>query len=292
MKRWLAIANPHAGAFRFGDFRVRWMPQLERVFERVEYTRAPGHASELACAAADYDGIAVIGGDGTLFEVLAGTRDPAQLHAIVPAGRGNCLALDLGVGTVPEALRTVTDGEAFGLDLMDVELDFADGSRRGCRAASTLAAGYVARVVERATHLSALRRYAYATSALFTRPRRFEIRAGYDGAAQCELLTSVVVNNTRHLANFSAFPDASLDDGLLDVLELDAAWAAQMMHNASVLSRRYFYNPGRAVRARSIEFEFPIPGLIMIDGELAHGVSRCRVRALPAAARFLRRPAS
>lgn len=289
MRRWLAIANPHAGAFRFGDFGARWMPLVERAVERIAWTEAPGHATEIARAAADYDGIAVIGGDGTLFEVLAGTRSPAQLHAIVPAGRGNCLALDLGVGTVPAALGALADGEPLDMDLMDVELDFADGSRRGCRAASTLAAGYVAEVVERATHLLPLRRYAYAASAVFTRPHRFTMQARYDGAAASARITSVVVNNTRHLANFAAFPLADLGDGLLDVLELDAAWAPQMLHNVSILSRRYFYNPGRQRRAHAIELDFASPALMMVDGELAHAVTRCRVSAAPGAARFLRR---
>ena len=291
MRRWLAIANPHAGAFRFADFRQRWMPCISSAVERVEFTEAPGHATEIARAAGDYDGIVVVGGDGTLFEVLAATVDPTQLHAIIPAGRGNCMALDLGLGSVPQALRALDRGDSFGIDLMDLRVEFADGSCRSCRAASTLAAGYVARVVERASGMLALRRHAYAAAAVLTRPKRFGLETRYDGLSARALLTGVVVNNTRYLANFHAFPAASLDDGLLDVLEVDADWGPQMLHNASVLSRGHFHDSGRAVRAANIALDFAEPELLMVDGELLHGVRACAITSAPAAARFIRESA-
>ena len=288
MPRWLAIANPYAGAFRFGDFRARWMPRIEACVDRVVYTERPRQATEIARAAADYDGIAVIGGDGTLFETLAGTVHAEQLHAIIPAGRGNCLALDLGVGSVPAALAVIENGAPLVVDLMDVELGFADGSHRACQAASTLAVGYVAHVVERAALLLPLGRFAYAASAALTRPRRLTLRARYgEEPPQDERLASIIVNNTRHLANFRAFPRASLEDGLLDVLELDAGWAGQMLHNLSVLSGSYFYNPGRELRAAVLELRFGSPQLLMVDGEIIPNVTLCRVRCRPGAARFM-----
>jgi diacylglycerol kinase family enzyme len=288
--RWLAIANPHAGAFRFGAFAARWMPRIEAAVEHVAYTQGPGHATELARAAGDYDGIVVIGGDGTLFETLAGSTRPGQLHAVIPAGRGNCLALDLGVGTVPAALAVIRDGAPVQIDVMALELELADGTRRACRVLSTLAAGYVADCVARAARLAWLGRGAYAVSAVLTRPRRFVLHARYGAEpAGSERLRSVIVNNTRHLANFQAFPRASFGDGLLDVLELDAPWGRQMLHNVSVLSRGHFYNPGRERQAAEMELRFESPQLMMIDGELVHDVLGCRVRAERAAVRFLRR---
>jgi len=290
MSRWLAIANPHAGAFHAGDFRGTWMPRVGACVERVLYTEGPGHATELARAAAGYDGIAVIGGDGTVFEVLAGLGARSPPLAIVPAGRGNCLALDLGVGSVEDAIAAIKTGRPVRVDLMALEVAFADGRRGSYLAASTLAVGYVANVVARARHLLRLGRCAYATAALCTRPPRLHVEARYgEQPARTAELASIVINNTSYLANFRAFPHASFSDGLIDVLELDVGWARQMLHNLSVLSRRYFYNPGREFRAPALGFRLAEPGLLMIDGELLEDVADFGVRCLPGAATFQRR---
>jgi diacylglycerol kinase family enzyme len=289
MSRWLAIANPHAGAFHGGNFQAQWMPRIEACVAKLVYTEGPGHATEIARAARGYDGIAVIGGDGTVFEVLAGIDHGDPPIAIVPAGRGNCLALDLGVGSMAQALAAIARGRPVAVDLMALEVVFADGRRGDYRAASTLAVGYVAHVVARARHLLRLGRYAYAASAVCTRPPRLRVESRYGAEPpRAEELASIVINNTSYLANFRAFPRASYCDGLIDVLELDAGWVRQMLHNISVLSQSYFYTPGREFRAPALAFRLAEPGLLMMDGELLEGVAEFGVRCLPGAATFQR----
>lgn len=153
MGDWLAIANPSAGAFRQGRFRKRWLPEITRQVARVIYTEAPGQATEIARSAQDFAGIVVIGGDGTIFEVLGGMQRKDQRLALIPAGRGNCLALDLCVSQMPVALDAIANGQPVGIDLLELELGFTDGRCHTCRAASTLAIGYVAQVVKLAQHL-------------------------------------------------------------------------------------------------------------------------------------------
>ncbi len=288
---WLAIANPCAGAFRFKRFRETWMPLVREHVASVAYTEAPGHATEIARSSQAFDGIAVIGGDGTIFEVLAGMARPDQRLALIPAGRGNCLALDLGVHKVPAALAAIATGASVKLDLLEVEADFAAGGSRTFRAASTVAIGYVASVVRNAERFSRLGRHAYTPAAALTRPRRMDVAVNYDtDAIQRRSVTGIVINNTRYLANFLAFPPASLSDGLSDVLESHVGWARQCLHNLSILSRRDFYHPARHSQTSRMHIRLDKPDMLMVDGELFDAVTEVKVSCLASAALFQQGP--
>jgi len=288
MAGWLAIVNPCAGAFRHGNFRTRWMPQVRRCVAAVKFTEAAGQAAAIARSAGDYDGIVIVGGDGTISEILSAIDTDNQLLALIPAGRGNCLAMDLGISEVPVAIKAIESGLPASIDVLELEMVFADGSQQRCRAASTLATGYVADVVKLAGRFAPLGRYAYTAAAMWLRPRLFPVTADYSSGDRCTgLVTGIVINNTRHLANFRAFPRASLTDGHADVLELKAGWAGQFLHNLSILTRRYFYQPGREFRARHIQLKLPVPDTLMVDGELFEGVAELSVTCRPAAARVL-----
>jgi diacylglycerol kinase (ATP) len=284
---WVGIANPGAGAFRFKSFRDMWMPLISQHLAHLVYTGAPGHATEIARASAAFDGVAVIGGDGTLFEVLAGIARPDQPLALIPAGRGNSLALDLGVFRIPAALTAITTGRKINLDLIEVEAGFASGGTRSFHAASTVAVGYVAAVVGNSERFSGLGHYAYTPAAVLTRPRRITMTLAYGtDAMQRRELTGIVINNTRYLANFLAFPDANHSDRLVDVLESRVGWMGQCLHNLSSLTRRNFYDPVRRCQTSGLQICLEKPSRLMIDGEQFAGVSELRVRCLPAAAVF------
>lgn len=287
--RWLAIANPQAGAFRTGHFETHWMPRVREHVAAVVYTQGPRDATAIARAACNYDGIAAIGGDGTLLEVLAGITLGGPSLAIIPAGRGNCMALDLGVDTVPRALQAIANGSAFDIDLMAIDATFADGRRDTYHAASTVAVGYVADAVRRAEQFAVLGRYAYAAATVVTRPRFFMLETCVgDGSPSRRRLSGIIINNSRHLANFLAFPRASLSDRRIDMLELNVGWTAQMLHNVALLSRSYFYNPGKESQAEEFHVRLLAPDWLMIDGELIDGVAKFSVRCDPAALRVIR----
>lgn len=98
MPRLLAIANPISGRGR----ARRMAPQFEQLARSVEMaidfrlTEAPGHARELASGAAgDYDGVFVVGGDGTVNEVVNGLGPEGLPVAVLPLGTGNVLAKEL-----------------------------------------------------------------------------------------------------------------------------------------------------------------------------------------------------
>jgi diacylglycerol kinase family enzyme len=284
MSRWLAIANPAAGAFRDDEFKSKWLPEVLDCVADVAYTEAPRQAAEIARSAHNYDGIVVIGGDGTIFDVLSGIAGSERLLALVPAGRGNSLALDLGIGELSVALDALKYGEPARIDLLEVDVGFADGMQQTFLAASTLAVGYVADVVRLAPRFSALGRYAYTAAAVCSQPKNRYVESEYDSVGKrAGSISGISINNTRYLANFLALPEASISDGQFDALELRAGWARQLAHNLSVLSHTYLVAASEEFCARTVHMSFPIPQLFMADGELFENVVDLRVVTRPGA---------
>lgn len=283
--KWLAIANPAAGRTHEADRLLGRLRGLRDVDAEIVHTAAPGEATRLARESTSFDGVIAIGGDGTIAEVLQGMQLGRQHLAVLPAGHGNCLARDLGVAEPSRALEALRRGTTRPVDLMGVEVGFADGRGHRRLCASTLALGYVTDVVMFGRQrLSRLGRAAYATAAMAVVPERFEARvAGADDDGQVRRYTGLVVNNTSHLANFRGFPDASVHDGVLDVMEQDHDWPRQLLHNFAVLAGSRAFGPIRMRQAVSERFDLGVARTLMADGELIHGVTRVAVVCLPAA---------
>lgn len=284
--RWLAIANPAAGSTRAAEDLLIRLRGLAGVDTEMVRTTAPRDATRLARESADFDGIIVIGGDGTIAEVLQGMDLRRQRLAVLPAGHGNCLARDLGVADPARALVALQRGACRPLDLMDVSITFADGrvERRLC--ASTLAVGYVTDIVAFGRlRLHWLGRAAYATAAMIVVPQEFELHVAGSGPTDLPShCTGLVINNTAHLANFRGFPDASVHDGVLDVMEQGCRWPRQLLHNVAVLAGSRAFGPLRLRQAASAQFELREPRMFMADGELLQAVIRVAVACRPGAA--------
>lgn len=284
--RWLVLANPCAGVRNSSDqWHRRLCAELSAQLDLV-LTASPGHATAIARQAKAYNGIVVVGGDGTVGEVLQGIDPINQRLIVLPAGHGNCLARDLGLGqdgAVLSALRAMCFRR---IDLIDVTLRFESGRAEQRVCASTIASGYVADVVRLGKcRLAALGRHAYAIASVLVSPRKmdFAVKSG-PHEERIRSLTGFVINNTRHLANFRAFAAARVDDGLIDIMELTAGWMRQQLHNAAVLVGSSRFGPARLRQAECEEWRFGKAGNLMIDGELIAGVSSisvvCRRSAL------------
>jgi diacylglycerol kinase (ATP) len=245
-------------------------------------TKYPGHAEQLARDACDYDGLAVVGGDGTILEVLNGMDCERQRLAIIPAGTGNSLARDLGLNSVVAAIDAIEEKNLARIDLMSVAFQKTNGLTRERLSASTLALGYPTTVAKTAnSYLKGLGKFCYPTAAtakaLFQTP--FQIQLAYDdGVSELRSLTGLILNNTRHVGNFLAFPQGSVRDNAFDVMELNAGFWRQNLHNLAVLSKTYFYLPSLSRSARSLLLRLKTPQDLLIDGELYLGVSRARIR--------------
>ncbi|HTO65358.1 MAG TPA: acylglycerol kinase family protein, partial [Bradyrhizobium sp.] len=177
-RRWFAIINPASGAMRSRAFREFWVPEIKRRAVTV-FSEGPQHATQLASEARDYHGIVAVGGDGTALEVLAGIDRQNQCFAVLPAGRGNSLARDLGVASMERGTEALGSGRARRIDLIELKLTHVDQTTTRALAASTVAVGYAVAVAQRAGDFAATGRQAYTVATAFVRPVNVDISIGY-----------------------------------------------------------------------------------------------------------------
>ncbi len=216
--------------------------------------------------------LTIAGGDGTLFHLLCRLFPPWPPIVLVPQGRGNALARDVGMGRrarVGALLVTATR---------------PSGEILQCCSLSSVGLGYPSQATRRALPLRFLRRWSYAAAALFTLPRRsgFEISCGA-GPPRSARLRGVLVNNTRFTGGFEALPRASSRDGVAELLELSAGWLRQLAHNLSVITGLHCYEPARVTALRPCRITPQYPMELMIDGELLGPVSSVEIEVIPAA---------
>ena len=282
--RWLAIVNPHSGRNRNRARLAEVVAGLQPKVDKTVLTRSPGEAMEVAKEAQAYGGIAAVGGDGTLFEILQGINRQQQRVAVVPAGRGNTLARDLGLMRRHGVFDAIHWEKAQSIDLLEVNVTTADGTESRYLSASTVALGYPAAVSLGARQMAWLGGMSYAAAAAVARTSHFGVRVQYDGGIARDLrLSGFIANNTRHLANFLAFHQGNCSDGLFEVMEMSAGRVKQAAHNLSALSGKRAYEPYPPRQARSARLSLEAPRNLMIDGEIFPNVVSLDIRILPSA---------
>jgi diacylglycerol kinase (ATP) len=285
-RQWLVIVNPRSGGNRNRGRLAAMLAGLQPPAHTIVTTRYPGHAAKLAMAAEADGGVAAVGGDGTLFEILRGVDRKQQRIALIPAGRGNSLARDLGLLNGGGPLAAMHWEQTRFIDLLEVTVTRADGAVSTHLSASTVAVGYPAAVVLLARKLARLGRMSYAAAATVaaTRPLHFGACVQYgDGIPRDVRLSGFIANNTQHLANFVVFRKASYCDGMFEVMEMDAGVVKQTMHNVSALSGTGVYEPYPHTQATRARLWLEAPQTLMLDGELFPDVASLDVRILPSA---------
>ena len=86
----------------------------------IRLTREQGEATKIAEQSEAYDAIIAGGGDGTLNEVINGTKKPI---GILPIGTANVVARELGIPIDPyHALQKIVTGK-----IKDIDLGIANG---------------------------------------------------------------------------------------------------------------------------------------------------------------------
>ena len=131
MKKFYLTLNPHGGQKKGLGLLKKILPVLEAAdldLNIIETTFA-GHARELTNQLdfTGYDGLIVIGGDGTMHEVVNGllTRsDKAQLPiGLIPGGTGNSFMHDLDLVDPVKAAKAIINGNIQKIDVAEVKIN-------------------------------------------------------------------------------------------------------------------------------------------------------------------------
>jgi YegS/Rv2252/BmrU family lipid kinase len=225
------IVNPAAG----GGRAARVAPDAERSLadhglsvRRVD-TRDLGHGRELALeAAAAGERVVAVSGDGLLGALADALRDtPGAVLGLIPGGRGNDLARVLGIPDDPAGSAAIVAGahtRPVDLGLVAPSL----GATTGQAFVGIASVGFDSeanRIANEAPSWLGGGVYAYgALRALAAwRPARFEIELDPPGERRSFLAFTVGAANSRaYGGGMRAAPGAMLDDGMLDVVVLEA----------------------------------------------------------------------
>ena len=268
---WIAIVNLRSGGRARPEAFAR---RLESAVSRVFVSERAGHVDSLVRACPDATGIVVAGGDGTLFEVLQACDRARQKILLIPSGRGNSLAKDLGIDADCDPVACVQHGIDRAIDLLDVELVMHDGRRWSGVSASNLAIGYPAEGARQAARWRRFGPRSYAIAALTARIESLNVRIRCDDEQdESANVTGFVISNSRYV-------------GPCHTIEMRAGRIRQAVHNLSSFSGLGFYEPGVRRDIRAIRIVLDTPSLMKIDGELRTGVSEIHARLSPAAVTF------
>lgn len=269
-RRPLVIANPYAGRGRTG----RGLEQLVRTIRAslgdvdVTETRRPGHATELAAAAAHERRSLVIslGGDGTLNEIvnglLGGHRDPdrpdAEPHGpltpaadlpllgVVAAGTGGDFGRALGLPhRFEDYVAAIAGGGERTVDVGRARFTGNDGRPAERYWINVLSAG-IGGLVDRFAagapgFLGGRVAYAQATLRAIIACRRVTLRCRAvlpDGSDHERLLHAhaiAICNGTTFGGGMRVAPMARPGDGLLEVITFETETKALMVRRLRTL---------------------------------------------------------
>ena len=272
----LVIVNPQAGGSSEGPPLAEALEPLHPI--RLVETAGPGHAGRLAseAVAEGVDRIIVVGGDGTLHEVVNGLELPASCRVgIVPAGTGNDLARSLGIPLdIEGAVEVVVEGDAYPTDLMQVDVDGATEI-----AANAACGGFGGEVNARVTQelkdrWGPLAYVRASLDALLELPQ-YPVRIHLDGREIVELpVHSLVVANGAYAAHgVCVAPGARTDDGLLAVHAVlprplkDLLAVAPTVLRGEVPDAEHY----RVWTCETVTVEAREPLDVSVDGELRRG---------------------
>jgi YegS/Rv2252/BmrU family lipid kinase len=212
------IVNPSAGAGRAGRALAAVEAALTRggLEYQTERTRSLEHARELARAATAAGETAVaFGGDGLVGAVAGALNDTVGVLGVLPGGRGNDFARVLGIPLEPvAACRVLATGVVRSLDLGEV------GGRTFIGIASCGFDSEANRIANETRVVRGNLVYAYAAlrALISWRSARFEVQL--DGGERRTIIgyTVAAANSKAYGGGMMLAPDASLEDGLLDIV--------------------------------------------------------------------------
>lgn len=296
------IVNPASAS---GKTAQRWravMGDLQSHGVRLvaHVTEGARHATAIARGFVEAGGreIIVLGGDGTLQEVVDGcVRDGRPLRrditlSVIHQGTGGDFARGLGIPRDTDAAAAVAArGSTRPVDVIGAVFSDSAGEERHAALIGGASIGTGPEVVRRATgslkRLGGSGAFAIATVISLLRNQSRTIRLRVDSQHEWQQLqvADVMIANNRYMGGgMIVAPRAEVDDGELDVMIFATTSRLRLIAKVPKLFRGTVLDDPlvRCQRARQVWVESPTPQEVVFDGELA-GATPVRFEVIPQA---------
>ncbi len=279
----LVIMNPAAGRGRHrrDPGMVAAALAARGIVHDFHLTERPGHAREiLAGHGAGADTVLVVGGDGTVHEVLQGLDLERQRLAVLPWGSGNDFAWMTGAPAgIDLLLDRIESGAERRVDVGTWRAE-AGGETRAGRFHNNLGFGFEASVNEasgREGRLKGPLLYLGALLRSLPRYRNHPVILEWDGGGYEGTVALLMVGNGRRVGGaFLLAPHARIDDGRLDLV-----FAAGMSLPRMLLLLPRTFGGGHLASSRVRFASTPRVGIrcpeglpAYVDGEFIHRTVR------------------
>lgn len=233
MRSFTFLVNPLSGGGAAPAAVVPVARLLRDAGAEVEVTYSPGPKATLDLVKAGVargDVIVAVGGDGMLSSIAGQVAQDNGVLGMVPAGRGNDFARMLKLSEDSDVIaKVLLEGAETPTDLISVTLPGAEPRL----VAGSVYSGVDARageIVDKVRWMPSKLQYPYAAvhSLATYVPSTFTVVV--DGTTHSFVAATVVVANSGYYGKgMHIAPDASLTDGLLDVIVIEAASRREMM---------------------------------------------------------------
>lgn len=282
-KKILFIVNPISGTGnKMGLYdTIRKTLDQERFDLNMCHTKRAGHAEEMARKAAQegFDIVVAVGGDGTVNEVARSVVHTPTALGIVPCGSGNGLARHLDIPLdAAGALRVINHATVHTLDYGKI-----DGRPFFC----TCGMGFDAFISKEFSEAGRRGLSTYVEKALLEglkyKPQTYSIE-NEDGTLHYEAYLIACANASQYGNNAFIAPQASMKDGLLDVIVMEpfnklmAPQIAMQMFNKTLPRNSHI----KTFTSRRLRITRPEEGPIHCDGDPFMAGKEIEVEIVPA----------
>ena len=295
-----AIINP--GSRIAGRSRVEQILRAKFPIDSldIEKTSRPGHATEITRQAVNesFDTIVVVGGDGTINEVVNGVIGANVRIGIIPSGTANDLARHFGIPRrVDRACDVILAGRVRPTDAIFVNGRYyvTDGGI-GLPGRSLAIAESIKRLGAFGRFLtllmgSKLYLLGLAVALPTFRRRSLPVRVSLTNGQFITDAVSVILGNQPALGqSFRVLPGAVNDDGLLHIfiIEKDVTLRQLVRIAAATLNGSHIERDGvKMLCSEKLKIETPYPSSFFGDGEILQESSTFDVHVKPGAINFI-----
>jgi diacylglycerol kinase (ATP) len=282
------IANPGAGkpeeSAKQMDLAIHCLQQLGFEVD-VALAKPKEEATPLARQAVKdgYKIVIAMGGDGTLEAVLRGMVNSKARLGIIPTGTQNNIAKSLGIPeTIEEACALIASKHTRKLDVAQVKVK----NQKKIYFFELTAVGLVAALYPKANKLAdgKLSKIKDIAQTVLHQEPDPKVYLTLDDESKIKVKTMLVVVSNAPMfgANFLVAPDASLQDGLLDIsVYPDFGKAELLAYYARIMDEGFSANEKvQRYRARKLEIKTSPPMKVMADGVML-GKGKVKIKSHP-----------